>query len=260
MAVRTSYAPGTPCWADVSSPDIDSAVTFYGGLFGWGEFRVPDPEAHGYTMFQQGEHAVAAVMTTQEGGPPPMWSTYFSTEDVDASVAKIRGAGGVVLMEPFDVMEAGRMAVAQDPTGAVFHVWQPKQSGGATLVNEPVSMTWNELTTRDVPAANAFYSEIFGWESEAMPMPGAPVDYHLQKVDGDMVAGIMEMPAELGDAPPNWMVYFAVEDTDSAIARSEELGGSLLNGPMDTPYGPMAVLADPAGAVFSVIKLTQPAQ
>lgn len=258
MPVRTSYTPGTPCWADVSSPDIDGTVAFYGGLFGWSDLRVPEPEAQGYTMFQQGDQTVAGAGPTQEGGPPPMWGTYFLTDDAEATAGKIRDAGGTIVMEPFDVMDAGRMAVALDPTGAGFAVWQPRHSSGATLVNEPVSVTWNELGTRDVRAANAFYANVFGWQSEAMP--GAPLDYHLQKINGDMVAGIMEMPEEAGDAPPYWMVYFAVEDTDAAIAKAQELGGSFLNGPIDTPYGPMAVLADPNGAVFSVVKLAQPPQ
>jgi predicted enzyme related to lactoylglutathione lyase len=253
MPDRSSYDAGTPCWVDVSAPDLDQAVDFYTGLFGWTAYRTPDPEAGGYTMFRQDGREVAAAGPAQEG-VPPVWSTYIATDDVDAAVRRVAEAGGTVVAEPFDVLAAGRMAVATDPTGATFCLWQAGEHHGATLVNEPVALTWNELNTRDAEAACDFYEAVFGWERERMGDGGAPFTYYLQKLDGRVIGGIMEMGESFGDVPPHWLAYFAVADTDAVVERAGELGGSLVHGPMDTPYGRMAVLSDPAGAVFAVVR------
>ena len=169
----------------------------------------------------------------------------------------MRAAGGTVVMEPFDVFDSGRMAVFQDPQGAFFSVWQAKEMPGAQLVGEPGSMTWSELMTKDSAAAARFYGEVFGWRSEENDM-GEGYPYHLQKLGEDGVAGIMDIQPQMGDLPPHWVIYFAVDDTDQTIARTQELGGRLLAGPMESPYGPFAVLLDPLGATFSVIKPEPP--
>ncbi len=172
MPEFTEYAPGTPCWVDVTSPDLDRTTTFYGGLFGWQADRDPRPEAGGYTMFSLEGKSVAAASPPPPGqeGIPPHWTTYIASDDVDATAERIRAAGGAVLAEPFDVFDAGRMTVAQDPTGAVFGVWQAGAHHGAELANEHGTMNWNECQTKDAPAADAFYRAVFDYEIDARPM------------------------------------------------------------------------------------------
>ena len=247
MPEMTSYAPGTPCWADVSSDDPAAAAAFYSALFGWEAMEMPD--SGGYTMFFQDGKTVGAAGRNQSGDSA-MWSTYIATDDADATAAKIVEAGGAVIVEPMDVMDAGRMVFATDPQGVVFGVWQPGNHTGAQLVNEPCAYTWAELNTTDIDAAQAFYSTVFGWEPEEMP-GGDDFHYVMQKVEGRVVGGMMA----IGEMPPCWGVYIAVEDADAAIAKAGELGGSTLRPATDTPYGRMALLSDPDGAVFSVIQM-----
>src|SRR3954470_3527687 len=134
---------GTPIWVDLGTPDVDAAVDFYGGLFGWQADEAGDPaETGGYRMFRNADRAVAGVGPLQSDQQPPLWTTYIATEDADETARKVQGAGGTVLMPPFDVLDAGRMAIFADPAGAVFGVWQPGQHTGAELFNEPVSLTW----------------------------------------------------------------------------------------------------------------------
>ncbi len=207
------------------------------------------PDGGGYTMLLQDGKAVAAAGVSQSGGPAS-WSTYIATADADATAAKITAAGGSVIIDVMDIFDAGRMAFALDPQGVLFGIWQSGTHKGAQLVNEPFAYTWAELNTTDADAAQSFYSAVFGWESEALE-GGEGFDYAMQKVDGRVVGGIMAMEG----MPPAWGVYFAVEDTDATIAKAEELGGSTLRPAADTDFGRLAMLADPDGAVFAVIKL-----
>jgi uncharacterized protein len=247
----TTYAPGTPCWVDVTSPDLDRSIEFYRGLFGWDAFRVPDPDAGGYTMFRVGDADVAAA-SAPRGEAPSAWSTYIASDDVDATAATVREHGGTLVLEPFDVMDAGRMALVQDPTGGVFGVWQAGKHHGAGLVNEPGSFIWNELNTHNVEAAQAFYSTVFGWEPE--PLDDEPgFVYQVQKLGGRAIGGILQMTEQWRDVPPNWMAYFAVEDTDATVEKAKELGAGVSVEPFDSAYGRIAVLRDPTGAVFSVM-------
>jgi uncharacterized protein len=164
MGERTSYAPGTPCWVDLGTPDLDAAAAFYGGLFGWSVEEDENAEqTGGYRQAKLRGKPVAGVMPLMQEGQPPAWSTYVSVEDADATTAKIREAGGNVLVEPMDVLDLGRMAVFADPTGAVFGLWQPGSFIGAEVVNEAGGVLWNELNTRDTEAAKAFYRAVFGW-------------------------------------------------------------------------------------------------
>ena len=166
MSERTSYAPGTPCWVDLATPDLEAAVEFYGPLFGWEMPELPKLEQMGgYRRAKKGGKDVAGMMPLMQEGQPPAWSTYVSVADADATAAAVKENGGSVISEPMDVMELGRMAIFADPTGAVFGIWQPGTFAGAELVNEPGALAWNELNTRDPSAAKAFYGAVFGWGS-----------------------------------------------------------------------------------------------
>ena len=255
MAEMQVYVAGTPCWVDVGSADLDATTAFYGGLFGWDAETDPRPEAGGYGMFRLRGHDVAGFGPFQEG-QPASWSTYIASDDVEATAAAIAAAGGLVAVGPIDVLDAGRMLVAADPTGAAFGVWQAGAHMGSRLANEPGSFTWNELTTPAIEVAQAFYTTVFGWEPEVLGEGDdeAPFVYRVQKLGGNMVAGIMEMDTSWGDVPAHWMTYFAVADVDEAAERVEELGGTVCVEPFDTPYGRTAVIDDPAGATFSAIE------
>jgi predicted enzyme related to lactoylglutathione lyase len=255
MPEVSEYAPGTPSWVDLASPDPDAAANFYGGLFGWDAIETgPVEETGGYRMLQLGGRNVAGLGPTQGEGQPAMWTTYVATDDADSLAAKVRDAGGQVVMEPFDVLGVGRMAVFVDPGGAYFSVWQPQSHHGADLVNEPGALCWNELATRDIDAAKAFYAAVFGWDAETNAY--GETSYSEWKLGGRSIGGMIAMneqwPAEV---PPHWMVYFAVDDADAAVGRAQELGGKVAVPPTDTPAGRFAVLNDPHGAVFSVIRL-----
>jgi predicted enzyme related to lactoylglutathione lyase len=257
MPEVSEYAPGTPSWVDLASPDPDASARFYGGLFGW---DAPDPgpveETGGYRMLQRDGRNVAGLGPTQSEGQPAMWTTYVSTDDAEGIAAKVREAGGRVMMEPFDVLGAGHMAVFVDPGGAFISVWQPQTHHGADVVNEPGSLCWNELATRDIDAAKAFYAAAFGWEGETSAY--GETSYTEWKLGGRTIGGMIAMNAEWPpDVPSHWMVYFAVEDVDAAVSRVRELGGKVAMAPSDTPAGRFAVVNDPQGAVFSIIALAQ---
>lgn len=254
MPEITEYATGTPCWVDVTSPDLDATTAFYSGLFGWEAEQDPRPESGGYTMFSLGGKYVAAASPPPQEGIPAHWSTYIASDDVDGTASKVREAGGTVLMDPFDVLDAGRMTLAQDPTGAIFGVWQAGAHIGAQIANEPGALTWNECQTTDAAAAEAFYKAAFGYGVTTMPM-GEGEPYRILEVDGKGVAGVFQMGEQLPGVTPNWSVVFAVADTDASVAKAEELGAKVLMPPLDIPaVGRFAVLQDPVGAVFQVIR------
>lgn len=260
MSERTEYAPGTPSWTDVTTPDVEASKRFYGALFGWSFDDQDTGDADNpYTMVLQGGKTVGGMMKLSPemaaGGMPPVWSTYVSVKDVDASVKKAKELGGAVLSEGMDVMDAGRMAVLADPAGAVFCVWQAKGTAGAQLVNEPVSMTWNELITRDIAAVKSFYDGLFGWKAEDLEMPDGAGFYTAWNLPGteQPVAGGMSSPME--GMPAFWGVYFQVDDTNVVAAKAKELGASVMVEPTDIPgVGRFAALVDPQGAAFSVLR------
>jgi predicted enzyme related to lactoylglutathione lyase len=214
-----------------------------------------------YVMVRQDDHDVAGMMRLtpdmQAGGMPPVWSTYVTVTDVETSAATAKELGGAVLSEPMDVMDAGRMAVLADPTGAVFCIWQAKESIGAQIVNEPFSLTWNELLSTDIEAAKTFYSGLFGWKPDTMDMGGDGPPYTVWMLgDGGVGGG---MPSPMPGMPSFWGVYFAVDDCDAIVEKAKGLGANLVNGPMDVPeVGRMALLTDPQGAAFNVIKNAGP--
>jgi len=183
-----------------------------------------------------------------------VWSTYVNVDDADALVAKVPGAGGVVFMPPMDVLDVGRLAFFSDPQGAPIGIWQPKLHKGAGIVNEPGTLTWNELTTTDTDSAAAFYEAVFGWT--ALTHGEGAGAYTEWQGSGRSIAGMMQKPPMLpAEVPPFWGVYFTVTDTDATVEQVKALGGQLMMGPMDIEPGRFAVVTDPAGGAFSVITL-----
>lgn len=253
MPERKFYAQGTPNWVDLQTSDQTAAKEFYSGLFGWAYDDQPMQEGQVYSMAKLGDHLVAAIAPQSPelaaAGAPSAWNTYIAVDSVDETVAKVGAAGGQVAMQPFDVMDAGRMAFVLDPGGAAVALWQAGNHIGATLVNEPGTFTWNELVTTN-PTAAAFYQEVLGLTIATMDMGVG--EYTLFQVGDEQIAG--STPPQMPSAPNHWHVYFAVADVDTAAAKITELGGSLLADPFDTPVGRIAVARDPQGAVFSIIK------
>ncbi len=250
MPEVATYAPGVPMWVDLASPDLEASKKFYTKLFGWDAYTTPDAAAGGYTLFRLNGKDVAGVGPLQNPQQPPAWSVYIATDNADATAKLVKEAGGQVVVAPFDVPKAGRMAVFQDPTGAFFSVWQAGEHKGAGIVNEPNSWTWNELNTKDIAKAKPFYQRIFGWGAKTNP---GDQPYTEWQVKGRSIAGGME--ALQPNVPPHWNTYFAVRNTDAAMKKATELGGKVLMGPMDTPQGPFAALRDPHGAMFAVIAM-----
>jgi predicted enzyme related to lactoylglutathione lyase len=298
MPERDGYIPGVPCWVDASEPDPEAALDFYGGLFGW-EFKDALPEGSDETYFIAKHEAesssifdlsrtqlsgdVAAVRSMPEVGPPmAMWNTYFWVDSAEGAASKVRDAGGSVRVEPFDFMNACRMAVCTDPEGGAFGLWEAKEHKGARLVNDPGAPVFNGLNTRDVDAAKSFYGAVFGWSTgsigggaEGWTLPGygdwLEREHHPQlreqmaqagAPDGfeDVVGAIIPIPDDQPDTPPHWSVTFATADTDGTAAKATELGGQVIVPPFDAPWSTdtytirLAVISDPQGATFSASK------
>jgi uncharacterized protein len=291
MPERDGYIPGVPCWVDTSQPDPESGVDFYSGLFGWKFEDTMPPESEGHyfigrlsggeggSIFGDAAHgggAVAAVGSIPEGAPPvAMWNTYVWVESADETASKVRDAGGSVMMEPFEVMDSGRMAVLADTEGAAFCVWQAKEFKGAQIVNDPGSLNFNGLNTRDVEGAKSFYGSVFGWQTltldggaEMWTLPGygdhlerdnPGLRKQMEEMGGpkgfeDVVATINPIADDQPDTPAHWSVTFAVDDADATAAKAAELGGKVIAPPFDAPWVRMTVIGDPQGATFIASK------
>jgi uncharacterized protein len=261
MGTRAKYEPGTFCWVDLSTPDPDAAKRFYGELLGW-EYDDQPVDGGVYSMARRYGADVAAIFDQEAEeraqGVPPHWNNYVSTDDADGAAARAQELGGAVLAEPFDVFDSGRIAVLSDPAGAVFCVWQPRDHIGAGHVNSVGCLTWNDLSTNDAEGAKAFYSELFGWDFEAVDTGGGPPYWtvrHAGAASG-INGGMRELsPEETGaGVPPNWMPYFTVESVPETIERAKASGGEALFGPAAIGAGTIAVLKDPTSAVFSVFE------
>jgi uncharacterized protein len=263
------YIPGVPCWVDTTQPDPETGAAFYAELFGWELENTMPPGSPGeyYVARLRGED-VGAVSSQPDGAPAAaVWNTYVWVEDADETAAKVRAAGGTVLTEPFDVGDSGRMATFADREGAAFCVWQAKEHRGAEIVNEPGSLNFNGLSTRDLDAAQAFYGAVFGWEiihDSMWALPGYG-DFLERRTPGlrartaefgaperfeDVVASVSLAP----DVEPQWGVTFGVDDADAIAAKAAELGGSVVVPPFDAPWVRMAVISDPQGATFTASK------
>jgi predicted enzyme related to lactoylglutathione lyase len=272
MPERDGYLPGVPCWVDTSQPDPEAAVGFYSGLFGWEFEDVMPPGSEGkYFIARLRGGDVAAVGSIPAGAPPmAMWNTYIWVDGADDTASKATDAGGRVLMEPFDVTDAGRMAVLADPEGAAFCVWQAKDHKGAQIVNEPGSLNFNILNTPDAEAAKRFYGAVFGWTTLDL----GNGEFWTLSAYGDylerLTPGIRSMTAETGaagfedvvaairpiddEAPAHWGVQFSTDDADSTAAKAKELGGEVVAPPVDVPWARLTVIRDPQGATFVASK------
>ena len=247
----TAWPPGTPCWVDLGVTDIPKAAAFYSGLFGW-DIQEGPPEAGGYRMCLLRGEPVAGIGGSQGG--PVYWTTYIASEDADKTAAAIKAAGGTLIMEPFDVLDVGRMFIATDPGGAVFGVWQAKAHTGTRLANEPGSLTWNENMSRSYEANKAFYAAVFGYTFT--DIGGDGMNYATLDLDGRPAGGIGAIGANEPDVPAYWGTYFAVADTDATVEKVRSGGGSVLGEAYDSPWGRLAVCADPQGAVFSLLNVS----
>jgi uncharacterized protein len=253
MAERTEYTPGTFSWTDLSTPDQDAAKRFYSELFGWAyeDNRVEDGVY--YSMALIGDKPVAAISPQQpqqrEAGAPPSWNCYITVESADDTLAQAKELGATVHADAFDVIDAGRMGVVQDPQGAYFLVWEAKAHIGAGLVNAPGALAWNELATPDIDAATSFYSDLFGWT--VTPFEGMETPYSVITTSADRSNGGIR-PTMPPDSPPFWLAYFAVEDLDAALAKVDELDGNVLLGSTDIGMAKIAIVQDPQGAVFAL--------
>ena len=252
MSERTSYVAGTPSWIDLQTTDTAAAATFYAELFGWRADFVPDPAAGGYGMFSLHDQSVAGVGPRMDPSMPPTWTVYVTVDNADETASAATTNGGQILAQPMDVLDAGRMAVLLDPSGAHIAIWQPKGHIGSHFVNEPGTFVWNQLATPDITAANAFYSAVFGWGVQTEPADTASAIY---TVDGEVVCGAHTAgPGE----PVGWSVWLAVGDCDASTAVATAHGATVVVAPNDMGFGRGAVLADPQGAVFGIGSVTMP--
>jgi len=253
MTEMSSYPPGTPAWVDLRTTDVEDARRFYSGLFGW-TIDPPTPEHHDSTAGMVRGRMVAGMGPLEDDREPPAWMTYVAVDDADG-VARRATENGAVFVQPVtDVPLAGKVGSFRDPTGAALGVWQAIDHGYAEIVNEPNTLCWNELATRDIDTARDFYRAVFGWGVRTNPFEGTV--YTEWKVGDHSVGGMIQMTDEWpDDVPAHWMTYFAVDDCDVSTDHAEELGGKVLDPPTDIPPGRFAVLSDPQGAVFSILEM-----
>lgn len=247
MGSRTHYSPGTFCWADLATPDVESAKAFYGGLLAWEFENMTSGDAPDLVVARREGARVAGLHDAV--GQPPHWNNYVTVEDVDVVARRAQELGGSVFAGPLEVLPAGRMAAISDPQGAIVIAWQPMGLVGAEVVNEPGAMTWNDLLTTDVEAARGFYAALFGWEVD--PVPASDGRYWVINGPDGSNGGMMPLPTE--GIPPFWQPYFAVESLEAAQAKVRELGGRVLMEPMSVPSGAFVAVLDPHGATFSLL-------
>jgi predicted enzyme related to lactoylglutathione lyase len=252
MGERTEYNHGTFSWTDLATTDQEGAKKFYSELFGWETNDNPVGEDMVYTIAQIDGKDVAAISPQpeqqREAGVPPTWNSYITVEGADEALEKAKELGAHVHADAFDVMDVGRMGVVQDPQGAFFMVWEPKSHIGASLVNAPGAMAWNELASPDVDASAGFYSELFGWEME--PIEGMEMPYQvIKRKDGASNGGIRSAQE---NEPPYWLVYFGTDDIEAKVKQATENGANAIVEPTDIGMGHIAVLQDPQGAVFAL--------
>jgi len=248
-----SHAPGRFCWVELGTTDQAGAKEFYQALFGWEAADTPMGPGETYTTFKKdGVDAAAGYrLRPEQKGVPPHWMIYIRVESVDDAAARAKELGGTVVATPFDVFDLGRMSIVRDPGGATFAVWQPRRNEGLGIVDEPGAFCWAELLARDVPGSATFYKSLFGWGTNDDPR-------YTEWRHGDRsIGGMMEIQKEWGEVPPHWLAYFQVDDCDRSVEKAKGMGATVTMGPQDFPgVGRLALLKDPQGAAFYVIKLT----
>ncbi|MCV2491072.1 VOC family protein [Geodermatophilus sp. YIM 151500] len=250
----TPWPDGTPCWVDYGAPDPAAAKTFYGGLLGW-TFTEEDEAFGNYVQALLGGKQAAGMGPQMNADDPVAWTTYFATGDLDAHLAKVREAGGTVVMEPMQVGPMGSMAIALDPQGSAFGLWQAGSHTGIQVYNEPGAVTWNEAAVDDPDAARAFYAAVFGYEYDEVPDAGGYTTFRAGDRGPDHPLG--GLGGHQPGSPTGWQTCFAVASTDDAVSYVESHGGKTITAPQDTPFGRFAVVEDPWGGAFSVMQ--QPA-
>lgn len=258
MDAIEKHQPGTFSWVDLATIDANAAKKFYTALFGWEAVDTPAGPDMVYTMLQLEGKPVAALYEMspeqRDQSIPPHWMSYVTVENIDSVIARVRELNGTVIAEPFHVFDSGRMGLFQDPTGAVLALWQPKEHIGAHYKNIPGSLCWNELATNDREKAKDFFTRLFGWNADTAEMTG--IIYTSFKIGEMPVGGMYQMGEDMGNMPSHWLPYFSVEDCDAFVEKAVELGGKVLMPPSDVPKtGRFAVLQDPQGGAFAVIKL-----
>lgn len=259
MPTITQHAPGSFCWPELATSDQGAAKKFYSTLFGWTFRDQPIGPEEVYTIFELGGRDCAALFTLQpemkKQGVPPYWGSYVAVANADEAAAKAKQVGGTIIMEPFDVMENGRMAVIQDPIGATFSVWQANKHGGVGVLAEPGALAWTQLNATKPEPAKKFYTQLFGWRAQDDPMPDGGGDYTTLMLNGQPIGGIMPMPPDVpASAPSHWLTYFASADVDATAAKVTAGGGTTAVPPTDIPgMGRFAVFQDPQGAYFAVV-------
>ncbi|MGW1979652.1 VOC family protein [Streptomyces sp. NPDC001889] len=256
--LTTRYVTGSPNWLDLGTPDLEAATDFYAGIFGW-TFASAGPEAGGYGMFTLDGGTAAAGMTVPPEQGPPAWNIYFQSADAAATAEAVRRAGGTVVVEPMDVFDRGRMAVLADRAGVGFGIWQPALTKGLDVVNAPGALCWLELYTPDPDADLAFYTEVFGWETTAVPYPDGSGSYTMTHPAGEspeaMFAGLVPLAATSSGTTPHWLPYFAVQNCDATVTRAGSTGATLITPPVDLQgVGRFAQLSDPWGPRFAVMQ------
>ena len=255
MPIRSERWPeGTPSWVDLSVKDLEGAKAFYGGLFGW-EFQDAGEEAGHYNMASKGGHQVAGIGPAMDPNWPCVWTTYFAADSADDVAARVQAAGGQVAVEPFDVLDVGRMLVGIDTVGAAFGVWEARLHIGAGLYNEPGALIWNELHTRDNAAAQEFYGKLFGYTFNDLSSEGITYATFDREPAGEGLGGI-QLDTDIPEGVPNyWLTWFGSAGVDADTAKVGELGGTVLMPPMDSPFGRMSVVTGPEGEAFGLIQL-----
>ena len=252
---QLEHAPGTFCWAELATSDGPGAKEFYAGVFAWDPQDLPMGDGMIYTMLNLDGKVVGALYEKGEmmKEVPTHWASYVSVTSADEIAAKAKALGGTVILEPFDVMDVGRMATITDPTGATFNIWQPKSHRGFEVKGQPNTVCWNELLTNDTAKAIEFYTKLFGWTTKTDPGPMAYTEFRSGE---EHVGGMMQIQPEMGPVPPHWGIYVAVDDCDATAQKATSLGAQTYVPPMDIEkVGRFSTMADPQGAVFSIIKL-----
>ena len=260
MSIVEKHAPGSFCWVELGTTNAKAAKAFYGSVFGWQPNDMPMGPNQFYTMLKLNGKDVGAMYELDQNmramGIPPHWMLYIAVSSADEAAAKAKALGATVMKEPFDVFDAGRMAVIQDPTGAMFCMWQANRNTGIQLEGELNTLCWSELCTNDTAKALEFYTKLFGWTTK--PSTDAPQEYIELANQGRPMGGMLKIQKEWGNVPPCWTPYFMVTDCDGSVAKIAQLGGGTRMPPTDIPkVGRFAVVNDAQGAVFQIIQMAQ---
>ena len=260
MVEVSSHAPGNFCWIHLATTDAAASKDFYAQLMGWTYTDAPAGPDMVYTMAQKDGKNVVGLYEMDAGmreqGIPPHWESFIAVADVDAAVERVKAVGGSLIQEPFDVFDAGRTAVAVDPTGAVFALWQPKEHIGAQLVYQPGAMGWNELYTYQTAPASQFYADFLGWTATLERVGPEQQEYTVFKNGEQPVAGMMQIKPEWGEVPPNWSIYLGVDDCDASLQQAVSLGAEVIVPVTQEVNIRFAFIKDPQGVYLGIAQVT----